>query len=322
MDLGKIPALSRRRLLIGLAATALSFVQQGRGLLAIAGTAAQQAPGGVTALAFDQSRLVLAAQGIWTSSDGGATFTRTGAGPGAPIAALAIHPDQVGVIYAATRSGGLMRSRDAGLSWQPAGPGLPTVPIDAVALAAHDPRIIYVALRGDGIWHSVGAAETWEFAMDRPLVDGVEADIQVLASVGTLSGMGGYWVFAGTAKGVSKVPDCFCRWSPLESTGLTATLAKDAAPVVIDPALRLPHLSVSSLALAPSTPEVLFAGLPSGIWKSADSGATWRLMSPGIAAPLLAVAPLDPNHVIAAATNGAILSSRDGGITWAAPAAV
>ena len=320
MTFARFPALSRRRLLMGLGAVAFSSSAPPGLLRAFAGSASRPT-GAVTALAFDQGKLVLAAAGIWTSADGGVSFLPRSQGPGAAVAALATHPDLAGVIYAATTSG-LMRSVNAGLSWHPAGPGLPSTPLDAVAIAAHDPQTIYVAVRGDGLWQSKDDAKSWDFAMDRPLVDKIEVDVQAIASVGSLSGMGGYWVYAGTAKGVSKVPDCFCRWSPLESTGSMDALANGAKPASIDPAMRLPHLSATSLVTAPSKPEVLFAGLPSGIWKTADSGATWALVSGKLAAPMLAVNPLEPNHIVAADAGGTMLSSRDGGVTWAAPAAV
>ena len=264
---------------------------------------------------------MLAAAGIWISADGAQSFSPRSEGPGAAVAALATHPDLAGVIYAATSSG-LMRSVDAGLSWRPAGPGLPSTTLDAVAIAAHDPLIIYVAVRGDGLWQSKDGTKSWDFAMDRPLVDKVEVDVQAIASVGSLSGMGGYWVYAGTAKGVSKVPDCFCRWSSLESTGAMEVSPGAAKPAPIDPEMRLPHLSATSLAVAPSVPNVLFAGLPSGIWKTEDTGSTWQLVSKALASPILAVDPNDPNHIVAAISNGTMLSSRDSGVTWAAPSAV
>lgn len=279
-----------------------------------------QISGRVTALAFDQGKLVLAAGDLWASADGGASFAPLSEGLGAPVAAMAAHPDLPGVIYATT-GGNLLRSDNAGISWRPVGRGLPATPLDAVAIAAHDPQTLYVAVRGDGLWQSKDGGKTWEFAMDRPLVDKVEVDVQALASVGSLSGMGGYWVYAGTPKGISKVPDCFCRWSPLESTGAMEVSANAAKPAQIDAALRLPHLSATSLALAPSVPEVLFAGLPSGIWKTTDSGATWALVSKALASPILVVDPNEANHVVAADAGGTMLSSRDGGATWAAPSA-
>ena len=317
MTFTRFPALSRRRLLMGLGAITLGSSGP-PGLMRVLADTTGRPTGALTALAFDQGKLLAAAAGIWVSSDGGASFAPRSQGPGSAITALATHPDLAGVIYATTAAG-LVRSEDSGLSWHPVGSGLPATPLDAVAIAAHDPQIIYVAVRGDGLWQSKDGAKSWDFAMDRPLVDKVEVDVQALASVGSLSGMGGYWVYAGTANGISKVPDCFCRWSPLESAGGMEVSSSGAKPPTIDPALRLPHLSVTSLALAPSVPKVLFAGLPSGVWRTKDSGATWALVNAALAAPILAVDPADPNHVVAADDGGAILSSRDGGVTWAAP---
>lgn len=320
MTFARFPALSRRSLLTGLGAAALSSGGPSALMRAFAGTAAGLPTGTVTALAFDQGKLLAAAAGLWVSTDGGASFVPRSQGHGSAITALATHPNLAGVIFATT-SMGLVRSDDAGISWRPVGRGLPATPLDAVAIAAHDSQTLYVAVRGDGLWQSKDGAKTWDFAMDRPLVDKVEVDVQALASVGSLSGMGGYWVYAGTPKGISKVPDCFCRWSPLESTGAMEVSANAAKPAQIDPTLRLPHLSATSLALAPSVPEVLFAGLPSGIWKTTDSGATWALVSKALASPILVVDPNEANHVVAADAVGTMLSSRDGGVTWAAPSA-
>ena len=316
----RFPALSRRRLLVALGAAAFSAGGPPGLLRAFAGTAASRPTGAVTALAFVQDKLVLAAAAIWTSADGGVNFLPSSQEPGPEVTALATHPDLAGVIYATTASG-LMRSADAGLSWHDAGLGLPATPLDAVAIAAHDPQIVYVSVRGDGLWQSKDGAKSWDFAMDRPLIDKVEVNVRAIASVGSLSGMGGYWVYAGTAKGGAKVPDCFFRWATLESGGKMLAVGA-AKPAPIDPSLRLPHDPVASLALAPSVPDVIFAGLPSGIWKSTDSGVTWALMSAALASPFLAVSPLDPAHVVAADHGGTILSSRDSGATWAAPSAV
>lgn len=321
MTFARFPALSRRRLLIGLGAVALSSGGPPGLLPTFAGTAAQRPTGAVTALTFDQGKLVLAAAGIWISTDGGGSFSPRSEGPGAVVAALATHPELPGTFYAATPSG-LLRSVDAGLSWHPAGPGLPASPMDAVAIAAHDPQTIYVGARGDGLWQSKDGANSWNFAMDRPLIGKVERDAVSLASVGIASGMGGIWVFAGTEAGMAKVPDCFCRWSELGNGVAMNTLASGQKAAADAAKRRLPSEQVRSIALAPSAPNVLFAALPSGIWKTEDTGETWVLLSAPLASPCLAVDPNDPNHIVAADAGGTMLSSRDGGLTWAAPSAV
>ena len=322
MTFTRFPGLTRRRLLMGLAAASLYSAGPTGLSRALAGTAVKRAPGGVTALAFEQGRLVLAADDIWLSPDGGANFMPTSEKPGSVVTALAAHPDHPGMIYAATTTGGLLRSVDAERSWQAVGTGLPQAPLDAVAIAAHDPATVYVAVRGDGLWQSKDGAQSWEFAMDRPLEGKVERDVVSLASVGILSGMGGIWVFAGTEAGVARVPDCFCRWSGLGKDVAMDALASGPKAVAAAAARHLPREPVRSLALAPSVPDVLFAALPSGIWKTDDTGETWTLVTAALASPCLAVNPNDPNHIVAADAGGTMLSSRDGGFTWAAPAAV
>lgn len=308
-------ALSRRNVLMALGVTAgLGY------LLPRAGVAAEPVQGEVTALVFDSGRLLLAADGFWTSADGGATFAAAAGQPASAVTALAAHPDRPGLIYAAHVAGGLTRSDDGGRSWRDAGAGLPAAPADAVAIAAHEPDTVYVAVRGDGLWSSKDGGASWEFAMDRPFSDGVEHDVLALASVGSPSGMGGFWVFAGTGTGVTKVPDCFCRWQELGNDGAMDALAagQDPAPKT---GARLPPEPATSLVLAPSAPNVLFAALPSGIWKSGDTGESWQLIADALASPSLAVDPRDPDHIVAAASDGTILTSRDGGLTWAAPVA-
>ncbi len=314
MNSRQITVLSRRRVLAAFGA-AVGYAA----LRPAAALASERPQGNFRALAFDAGALVVAADGIWISRDGGASFAVSELSP-PDVTALATHPDRPGLICAAREAGGLAVSADGGASWRSVGAGLPTAAVDAVAIAAQDPMLIYVAVRGDGIWLSKDGGESWEFAMDRPFEEQAERDILALASVSSPSGMGGIWVFAGTELGVTKVPDCFCRWQEIGFDSAMDALVTGQA-VQADPAsMRLPREPVVSLALAPSAPNVLYAGLPSGIWRSEDTGETWRLLTDALASPCLAVNPVEPNHIVAASMVGAILSSRDGGLTWAAPA--
>lgn len=269
------------------------------------------------AIAFDGAGLLLAADRLRLSEDGGATWVMLAeSGPGT-VVALATHPDRPSRVHAALAAGGVARSDDGGRSWTPQGSGLPVAPVTAITVAVAAPDMLYVAIQGDGLWKSEDAGESWTFAMDRPYLADAEREVLALASVNNASGMGGIWVYAGTDLGLTRVPDCFCRWQDVQSGDAMAALASGKTPA---PPAPLPAgESVPALALAPQAPETLYAGLASGIWKSGDAGVNWKK---AIEADVLALAvnPADPNHIVAAIRGGVILS-RDGGTTWSAAAA-
>jgi photosystem II stability/assembly factor-like uncharacterized protein len=112
------------------------------------------------ALAFDGKALLLAAQDLRRSTDGGATWAVL---PGAPdeIAALAAHPGRPGRVFAGLGSGGVRLSVDGGGSWADAGPGLPAAPVGTLAVAPEAPDTIYAAVEGDGLWTSRDAGQSW-----------------------------------------------------------------------------------------------------------------------------------------------------------------
>ncbi len=268
----------------------------------------------VRGLAFDGDDLLLVASDIWRSADGGANWQRAAQTSPGQVSALASHPARPGRIYATLASGGVIRSEDGGRSWSQSGTGLPQGPADALTIAAHDPDTLYVALRGDGLWRSQDGGKAWEFVMDRPYEDGSERDILSLISVNSPTGMGGIWLYAGTDTGLTRVPDCFCRWQAVQSGD-----AMDALVAGVEPAPDKPlpaGAQVYSLALAIAAPDVIYAALSSDLWKSTDAGVNWAQIAEMPMAQL-AVHPTNPDHVIAV-NDDTILLSRDSGLTWSA----
>jgi photosystem II stability/assembly factor-like uncharacterized protein len=101
-----------------------------------------------------------------------------------------------------------------------------------------------------------------------------------------------------------------------------------------------PALGIGAIAIAPSSPNVVYAGTGSwwdgvGVLKSTDKGETWQLLpstfsglggpsefwSAGFIFYAMAVSPADPNVVLAGAWYGTqnragIYRSADGGATW------
>jgi photosystem II stability/assembly factor-like uncharacterized protein len=78
--------------------------------------------------------------------------------------------------------------------------------------------------------------------------------------------------------------------------------------------------SIRSFTQAPSDPKMLFAGSLEGVFRSQDSGATWKLISPPASKEIhevesLAVDPADPN-VIYAGTWHLPWKTSDGGEHW------
>jgi hypothetical protein len=232
--------------------------------------------------------------------------------PARPIRALANHPDRVDRLFAAPEGGGIARSDDRGRSWRSTGHALPDAPVTALAIAAGAPDTVYAAVAGDGLWRSEDAGETWAFVMDRPWIDEAEREVLTLASVNLASGMGGIWLYAGTDRGVTRVPDCFCRWQDVVAGDAMDALVAGTPPA---PDAPLPEGEpVSALVSAHDMPERLYAALPSGLWASTDGGVTWERRS-RLHARALAVDPADPSH-IAAATDTELKQSRDGGARW------
>lgn len=302
------PALSRRAFLAtGAAAVWTTFPRN---------SFAGAQPGGVT-LAFDGDSLVIADATLRRLDPSGGDREDLPA-PAQPIRTLASHPDRPGRLFAAPEGGGVLRSDDGGRRWRATGSGLPAAQVAALAVAAATPDTLYAAALGDGIWRSEDAGTSWSFVMDRPWIAEAEREVRALASVNLASGMGGIWLYAGTEAGLTRVPDCFCRWQDVVAgDAMDALVAGDAPP----PEAPLPAGEpVLALASAHAAPERLCAALPSGLWASADGGVIWTRQSE-LRAAALAIDPRDPDHIVAA-TDGGLNQSRDGGTTWTALAEI
>ncbi len=122
-------------------------------------------------------------------------------------------------------------------------------------------------------------------------------------------------VYTVTTAGICKSTDCGDHWVFLPSTGLKAQA------VFADRGK-----SVRALAVDPQTSELL-AGTPHGlIYKSTDSGATWKklyeLKDKGSIVYSVAISPKNSKALLAATNNASLLISADGGETWTPAAGV
>jgi photosystem II stability/assembly factor-like uncharacterized protein len=120
--------------------------------------------------------------------------------------AVTAHPEDARVIYVATHEAGVFKTTDGGKSWQAASAGLAGVDVHGVAIDPRDPQKLHAAVRdkGEGIYRSTDAGGKWVRVDDGP-----GGEVKVLSSVNISTGMGGIFLYAGTAAGLQRNPDCF-----------------------------------------------------------------------------------------------------------------
>ena len=269
-------------------------------------TARELAPspfgGHVHALAVnpETDELFVGARPIYRSADGGRTWEAIQGIPKseerANITSIAIDHTDPQVMYATGHGVGVVKSSDGGQTWKAASSGLGGMSTEGFAVDAKDPNTLYVWVLGTGLYRSKDAGASWQRVDDGPK----KQEIRALASVGTPTGMGGIWLYAGLDTGVVKSPDCFCGWDRLPNAGL-------------------PEGRVYSLAVNPSDPKVVYAGLREGVFKTTDGGLNWAQVTDLVEDAVVTVNSETPDEIYAIGSDGTLVSSTDAGGNWTKP---
>jgi photosystem II stability/assembly factor-like uncharacterized protein len=254
--------------------------------------------------------------------------------------AVAGIPGDPMVYYAGAASGGIWKTVDGGLNWEPIFDDQDVHAIGALALAPSDPEIVWAGTGepfirsnvsiGDGIYKSMDGGETWEhMGLDntgriaRILIHPSDPDVVYVAAVGH-----GY--SPQQERGVYRTNDGGATWERVlfvdENTG------------------------ASDLVMAPNNPRILFAGMwqidiktwgresggpGSGLFASRDGGDSWtRLEGHGlpelpVGKVALCMTPEDPDRIYALietgdgvpwhgepTESGELWRSDDGGKNW------
>ncbi len=243
---------------------------------------------GLAGAPSDPERLYLLAGSGIVASDDGATTWRAASGGLPGLAAQTVAVAEGGILYAGLVFGGVAASRDGGASWStPAG----SAELDsalALALDAAGPETVYAGTYSGYVLRSTDAGATWLEAgtgLPRAAVWGLAAHPATAGRLLAATESGVYRLRAGS-------------WQ--RSSG------------------GLPNTGVRTIALAPSSPAIVYAGLDhGGAWLSRDGGRSWR--SAGLdrlTVVSLAVNPVAPATVFAATARGGAYRSDDGGASW------
>jgi photosystem II stability/assembly factor-like uncharacterized protein len=240
--------------------------------------------------------------GIYRSDDNGRTWQIVSSGPGVAVNTLVVHPANDAVLYAGTAGGpaitthSLWRSTNGGQTWHSLTLGLPAdayglVPsVTALAVDPNQPGVVYVGTDGQGVYRFFEGRNSYEL-------------------------IGGVSFYNAHVNGLVVGPDS--RLYALTDDGLFASDGRAWQKLE-----SLPEIA-TSLAIAPSDPQLLYAGsASSGAYRAADGGQNWESVSTGLdmvpgaalRVTALTVDEHNPNRVIAATAYGVGSRLARGGI--------
>jgi len=230
-------------------------------------------------------------QGSFRSVDGGASWSLIHFGYASGN--VAVDPSLHTTIYQSLDFKQVLKSTDGGASWSSSGRGLPNGNLTLLAVDPAKRNRIYAAT--DGVWHSLDGGLSWKGSR-RPLPKGAARHVLALAVARRPAGT----VYAATDAGVFRSVDAGDSWKP-SGRGLPPGL-------------------VTALAMAPSNPQILWAGAGRIVFHSTNGGATWR---PAASLPIealgvssLAAAPGDPSAVWAGTFGHGVYRTTDAGAHW------
>ena len=193
-------------------------------------------------------------------------------------------PGQPNIYYAGAASGGVWKTTDGGVHWDPIFDSQPVSSIGALAIAPSDPNIVWAGTGepwirshisvGEGVYKSTDAGKTWKLMglektgrISRVVIDPKNPDIVLVAALGHAYG-------PQPERGVFRTTDGGKTWERVLFTDENSGCA---------------HLEMD-----PNNPKILFAGMwpleihtwgrssggpGSGLFKSTDGGVTWKRLS-------------------------------------------
>jgi photosystem II stability/assembly factor-like uncharacterized protein len=286
------------------------------------------------------------------------------------VTALAVDPSNSNVVYLGAAEGGVWKTTDGGTVWRALTDTQASLSTGSIAIAPSNDQIIYVGtgeedFSGDsyfglGVLKSTNAGGTWTM-LSGPFAAG-RMYIGSIAVHPTNPDI----VLAGTSSGVYLTTDGGTAWtlvlSGADATGVmfnpsngnTAYAAlgsvggnsKNGVYVSTNAgstwtldngtgsgALPTTHMGRIAIALTPSSPSTLYAGIANssngdllGLYKSTNGGSSWSNLSsiPDYCAPqcwyddVVAVDPANANVVYAGGSeeNGTLYQSLNAGTSW------
>src|SRR5207248_3135962 len=164
---------------------------------------------------------------------------------GGRVSDIAIDPHKPFIFYVGLGHGGVFKTNDNGVSFDPVFDKQPVLSIGAVAVAPSDSEIIWVGTGeandrnssgwGDGVYRSTDAGENWQNvglknsrAIARIVVDPKKPEVAYVAAVGHL------WA-DGSERGLFKTTDAGKTWKLILQAPAPHNARTGCGDVIIDP---------------------------------------------------------------------------------------
>jgi photosystem II stability/assembly factor-like uncharacterized protein len=241
-------------------------------------------------------------------------------------------PSQPLVYYFGATGGGVWKTTDGGINWEPISDNsvFGTGSVGAIAVADSDPNTIYVGMgespirgnvsHGDGVYKSMDGGKTWKRVgledtrqIARIRVHPKNPDLVYVAALGHVWG-------PNEQRGIFRSKDGGKTWEKILNRGNKA----GAIDLILDP--TNPNTMYAGFWEVYRKPWTLESGGPgSGVFKSTDGGDTWTELTrnPGMPKGMvgkvgITVSPANPERVwaIVEAEDGGVFRSDNGGTTW------
>src|SRR6266487_4582800 len=285
-----------------------------------------------------------AAGGIWKTTNAGTTFRPVFENEKCvSMGELAIAPSDTMQVWAGTGEEdsrntispgcGIFKSTDGGLTWKLAGLEKSGA-IGRIVVHPTNPNIVYVAALGQawaanperGLYKTTDGGQTWQlvkFISDKAGFIDIAMDPanpEVLFAASWQRVRGPYFLNSGgPGSALWKTTDGGKTWTEVKGGGLPTT-TKGRIGIAIaasDPKVIYLMVEADTSANAQGGPGKPAQVRPSGLYRSADGGATWEKMNGNDVRPFyysqVRVDPKDPNRVYWSSTP--LNFSNDGGKT-------
>lgn len=233
--------------------------------------------------------------GWWTEVGGSLAFKSL----------LVVDANSPDILYAGSNLG-VYKSIDGGRSWRAKRKGMQPSSVESLAIDPRDSQILYAGT-AYAFFISTDGGESWnKLSNGLPSKGAFAITIDPMTTKTVYVAIGSWSACQGWCSGfpwyegagVYKSNDGGDSWYAINS-GLT-------------------DLRVSSLAVDPRNPQIIFAGTYSGPFRSSNGAESWNPANSGmgaVAASTIVIDPLD-SATLYAGTGDALYKSTDGGSSW------